>query len=68
MLTKLTGCGTLKNLTSDIRRGAIFGRQGHILNKLGRRLCYRHTIKALGLAVLDLGVFITQSNLSDNGK
>ena len=36
MLTKLTGCRTSTNKTCDIRGGAIFGRQRHNLNKLGR--------------------------------
>ena len=36
MLIKLTGCRASTNKTSDIRGGAIFGHQGHNLNKLGR--------------------------------
>ena len=36
MLTKLKGCRTSTNKTCDIRSGAIFGRQRHNFNKLGR--------------------------------
>ena len=56
MLTKLKGCKTLANKMSDIGGGAIFGRHGHNLNKLGRGSqdeCYKHNIKALGLVVSD---------------
>ena len=56
MLTKLTGCRTSTNKTCDNCSEAIFGRQRHNLNKLGRGSQDDATninIKALGLVVSD---------------
>ena len=55
LLTKLTGCRTYIHVslckTCGLQSGAIFGPQGHDLNKLGR--CYKQNIKAVDRMVLD---------------
>ena len=56
MLTKLTGCRTSTNKTCDIHDGAIFCRQIHNLNKVGR--CSQDDAKALGLMVSDKKIFL----------